>query len=176
MNFLEFLDAISDESIKKKKAYELGGEKWQIGRMDGGFDGAYDPYMEKEIVLVPKTQKPSLGPRFELRIYLKKEDHKSLDDASDPVMASLERNSKEKYGCKRDYTVNSWDCRSSVQGILCKVEDDILEAFSSLDISKLKDIITQIGDKLDADQPFPDDYDLFNKQFMRVENINAIGS
>jgi len=140
MNYLEFLDVITADSIKKKSSYSIGDEKWHIGRIDGGSDGAFDPHLSALIYLVPKGQKPSVGPRYALRINLTKEDRKVLKTASDPVMLSIERNSAAKYGCKAEHGYEkSWDCQSRIQGKLCNVGDDFLEALSGLGVLNLKE-------------------------------------
>ena len=174
MNYLEFLEAVTDESIKKKSAYVVGGEKWHIGRIDGGNQGAVDKYMGKDMELVPKAQKPSEGPRYAIRISLKNEGRKVLQDLSDSVMITVDRNSSAKYGCEKKHGfANSWDCESHIQGKLCNVGDNFLEAVALLNLSNLRDKLTEMGVALDAAQPFADGY---NSQdgWLRIENIDSV--
>jgi len=175
MNYLEFLDVITADSIKKKSSYSIGDEKWHIGRIDGGSDGAFDPHLSALIYLVPKGQKPSVGPRYALRINLTKEDRKVLKTASDPVMLSIERNSAAKYGCKAEHGYEkSWDCQSRIQGKLCNVGDDFLEALSGLGVLNLKEKLIEIGDEMYAAQPFADDFKPLDHQSLSLNNINEI--
>ena len=171
---MEFLEAITDESIKKKSTYNIGGEKWHIGKIEGGSQGAIDKYMEKDMMLVPKGQKPSEGPRFSIFIHLTKEDRKVLQSPSDPVMITITRNSSAKGGCKREHGWdNSWDCESHIQGELCKVGDDFLNALSTLKISILKEKLTEMGNTLDAAQPFTDGFK-FEDGYLRLEHIKLV--
>jgi len=175
MNYLEFLEVITADSIKKKSSYNIGDEKWHIGRIDGGADGAFDPHLDASIYFVPKGQKPSVGPRYSLSISLTKEDRKLLRTASDPVMVSIERNSSAKYGCKAEHGYGkSWDCQSRIRGKLCNVGDNFLEALSGLGVLNLKEKLIEIGDEMYAAQPFSDDFKPLDHQSLRVNNINEI--
>ena len=175
MNYLEFLDVITAASVKKKSSYNIGGEKWHIGRIEGGYDGSFDPHLDKSINLVPKGQKPSVGPRYSLSISLTKENHKLLRSDSDPVMVYMERNSSAKYECKEEHGYGkSWDCESHIGGKLCNVGDNFLEVLSNLSILNLREKLIEIGDEMYAAQPFPDDFKRLDHQWLRVNHINEI--
>jgi hypothetical protein len=176
MTYLEYLSSIDDNSIKNKRKTSIGGVSWNIGRMDGGAQGACDKYLERFVILVPSAQKPSFGPRFELTFFLRKLEgsNQVAKEPADPVMISLTRHATEKYGCKSEYSYNeSWNCEAHIVGKLCEIEaPDFENLVKSLKIDKMTIELEGFAEKLKAGQPYksgkPVDYN-----FIRLENLNS---
>lgn len=176
MTYLEYLSSIDDNSIKKKRKISIGGIHWHIGRMDGGTNGACDKYLERFMILVPSTQKPSVGPRLELTFFLKKKEgsNQVAKEVTDPVMISLTRHSTEKYGCKSEYSYNeAWNCEAHIVGKVCEIgEPDFEGLVNSLKIDKMTIELEKFSEKLKAGQPYkagkPVDYN-----FIRLENLSS---
>ena len=176
MTYFDFLSSIDDDSIKKKRKILIGKMAWNIGRMDGGAHGACDKYQERFVILVPSKQKPSVGPRLELTLFLRKKDgsNQMAQSDVDPLMLSLSRHKTEKYGCKRLYShAESWDCQTHLVGELCEIGEPNFEAIiDSLNIEKMVLEVEQLADEVSAAEPYisgkPADYN-----FIRLQNLNS---
>ncbi len=175
MTYFEYLNSIDDSTIKKKKKISIGNTPWHIGRMDGGAHGACDKYQERFAIFVPSNQKPSMGPRIELTLFLKKRDGSNQVEVlgHSPLLLSLTRHATEKYGCKAVYPYSeAWDCQTHLVGKLCEIgEPDFEAVINSLLIEDMVRELEQFAKKVNSAQPYKSgkqpDYN-----FIRLENLD----
>jgi len=157
MNYLEFLESVSDETLKKKMAYEVSGEKWFISSLEDGIKGACDKYMERFTHLVPKKQKNTESPRYQIYFYLKNKEgsNQVMKDLDSPLMMLFTRNSEPKNGCKQEFGYGkSWNCESYVRCQVGLIGDDFTAILSSMKLELLKTKTEELAEVAKCKQPY----------------------
>ena len=172
MNYLEFLESVTDETLKKKMAYEVSGEKWFISSLEEGIRGACDKYMELFAHLIPKKQKNTESPRYQLYFYLKNKEgsNQVMKDLDSPLMMLFTRNSEAKNGCKQEYGYGkSWNCESHVRCQIGLIGDDFMALLSNMNLELLRTKTEVLAEVAKSKQPYGDDAGWSGSKYSTLE-------